>query len=72
VPRADWTRIIFELIRRTDSLYQYALIRIPGTGPIASELGRRIWHGFELYGRDGDRPAFRVTDELKDAWGMST
>jgi ER-bound oxygenase mpaB/B'/Rubber oxygenase, catalytic domain len=72
VPKADWTRVIFELMRRTDSLYQFALIRIPGTGPIASELGRRIWHGFELYGRDGDRPAFRVTDELKDAWGMST
>jgi hypothetical protein len=58
---------------RTDQLYEVALVRLPGTGPIASLLGRRIWQGFELYGRgDGKRPAFQVTDELKDAWGMKS
>ena len=51
VPKADWTRVIFELMYRTDQLYEFALVRLPGTGPIASLLGRRIWQGFELYGR---------------------
>jgi hypothetical protein len=72
VPKADWTRILFELVERTDHLYEFALFRLPGTGPLASILGRRIWRGFELYGRDGERPSFEVTDELKDAWGMGT
>ena len=72
VPKADWTRVIFELMNRTDCLYELALVRLPGTGPIASALGRRVWRGFELYGRDGERPAFQVTDELKQAWGMPT
>jgi ER-bound oxygenase mpaB/B'/Rubber oxygenase, catalytic domain len=71
VPKPDWTRIIFELMQRTDWFYDLALVRIPGTGPIASALGRRVWRGFELYGRDHKRPAFRVTDELKEAWGVS-
>ena len=70
VPKADWTRIIFELMYRTDALYERALVRLPGTAPIASILGRRIWRGFELYGRGGDRPAFQVADELKLAWGL--
>ena len=70
VPKADWTRVIFELMQWTDQLYEFALVRVPGTGPIASVLGRRIWRGFELYGRDGKRPNFEVTDEFKDAWGM--
>jgi ER-bound oxygenase mpaB/B'/Rubber oxygenase, catalytic domain len=70
VPKADWTRVIFEVMRRTDGLYELALVRIPGTGPIASALGRRVWRGFEMYGRGGERPAFQVTDELKQAWGM--
>lgn len=70
VPKADWTRVLFELMYRTDRLYEFALVRLPGTGPIASLLGRRIWRGFELYGRDGERPTFEVTDELKEAWGM--
>ncbi|HEY7916858.1 MAG TPA: hypothetical protein VIC86_07725 [Acidimicrobiales bacterium] len=59
-------------MHRTDFLYELALVRLPGTGPIASVLGRRVWRGFELSGRDGERPAFRVTDELKEAWGMRT
>ena len=56
VPKSDWTRVIFELMQRTDWLYDLALVRIPGTGPIASVLGRRVWRGFELYGR-GPPPA---------------
>ena len=71
VPKSDWTRVIFEIMQRTDFLYQYALVRLPGSAPIASILGRRIWRGFELYGRGGDRPAFQVTDELKLSWGLS-
>ncbi len=70
VPRSDWTRVLFEMMRQTDWLYTYALVRLPGTGPIAAALGRRIWQGFERYGRDGNRPRFEVTDELKAAWGM--
>jgi hypothetical protein len=70
VPKSDWTRVIFEIMSRTDRLWEFALIRIPGTGPIAAELGRRVWRGFERYGRGGERPAFQVTDELKRAWGM--
>ncbi len=70
VPKADWTRVIFELMSATDGLYQLALVRLPGTAPIASVLGRRLWSGFERYGRRGDRPSFEVTDELRAAWGM--
>ncbi len=70
VPRSDWTRVVFEVMRQTDWLYTYALVRLPGTGPLAAALGRRIWQGFERYGRDGDRPRFEVTDELKAAWRM--
>ena len=70
VPRADWTRLVFEVMRQTDWLYTYALVRLPGTGPLAAALGRRIWQGFERYGRGEDRPGFEVTDELKAAWGM--
>ena len=71
VPKADWTRVFFELMHRTDRFYELALIRLPGTAPIASTLGRRIWRGFELYGRGGDRSAFQVTDELRQAWGLA-
>jgi len=70
VPRSDWTRLVFEVMRQTDWLYAYALVRLPGTGPLAAALGRRIWQGFERYGRDGSRPRFEVTDELKAAWRM--
>lgn len=70
VPKSDWTRVIFEFMNRTDWMYEFALVRLPGVGPIASTLGRRLWRGFELYGRGGHRPAFQVTDELKQAWGM--
>ncbi len=70
VPGSDWTRLLFELMGLTDFLYGVALFHIPGTGPVASMLGRRVWQGFEQYGRDGDRPSFEVTDELKAAWGM--
>lgn len=72
VPSADWTRLLFDLMGLTDFLYGLALFHIPGTGPVASMLGRRVWQGFEQYGRDGDRPSFEVTDELKAAWGMGT
>ncbi len=72
VPKADWTRVIFEMMRRTDWVYAYLVVRLPGTGPLASRLGLRIWRGFEHYGRDGQRPSFQVTDELKTAWGMSS
>jgi hypothetical protein len=71
VPKADWTRVIFEVMHRTDHFYERALVRFPGATPIASTLGRRIWRGFELYGRGGERPAFQVTDELKHAWGLA-
>jgi hypothetical protein len=70
VPKADWTRVIFEIMRWNDCLYGLVLSRFPGTRPIAAELGRRVWKGFEQYGRQGKRPAFQVTDELKRAWGM--
>lgn len=55
---------------RTDVFYELALIRVPGTAPLASILGRRIWRGFEMYGRSGERPDFEVTDELRAAWGL--
>jgi hypothetical protein len=71
VPKSDWTRVIFEVMQLTDGLYERALVRIPGTGPIAEWLGRRIWNGFELYGRGGDRPAFEVAAELREAWGLT-
>jgi hypothetical protein len=70
VPPGDWTKVIFEVMSRTDGLYEIALIRLPGTAPIASILGRRLWRGFEMYGRKGGRPKFEVTAELRSAWGM--
>ncbi|HXW38232.1 MAG TPA: oxygenase MpaB family protein, partial [Acidimicrobiales bacterium] len=72
VPRSDWTRMVFELMRRTDWVYGYGLDRLPGMGPLSARLGRRIWEGFERYGRDGLRPSFEVTDELKASWAMGS
>jgi hypothetical protein len=70
VPRADWTRGIFEIMRRSDWVYDFGLDHLPGMDSLSARLGRRIWQGFERYGRDGQRPGFEVTDELKAAWGM--
>lgn len=70
VPPADWTRGVFELMRRSDWVYAIGLDHLPGMGPLSARLGRRIWRGFERYGRGGQRPGFEVTDELRAAWGL--
>ena len=50
--------------------WEYSATNLGRTAPVASALGRRIWRGFEHYGRDGDRPDFEVSAELRDAWGL--
>jgi hypothetical protein len=39
---------------------------------MTAALGRRMWKAFEAYGRQGERPSFEVTDELRQAWGLGS
>ena len=73
VPKADWTRVIFEIMQRTDQLYRVR----PGSS--ARDRAHRLAPGpaylaglRALRAGGGKRPAFQVTDELKDAWGMKS
>jgi hypothetical protein len=72
VPPADWTRAFFTFVQESDSVVGRLLALVPGTHSITAALGRRMLRGFELFERDGDRPGFQITDELKQAWGMAT
>jgi len=47
---------------------QYA--RLPGVPNLSAVLGLRMLRGFELVERDGDRPNFQITDELRAAWNI--
>lgn len=71
VPPADWTRVFFKFVEHTDSLGR-TVAHFPGARSLTAALGRRVWQGFEWYGRAGERPGSQVTDELKQAWGMTT
>jgi hypothetical protein len=70
VPKADWTRMFFTFVEGTDSIFDRTWVRAPGTRSMTAALGRRMLRGFELYERDGDRPKFEITDELREAWGI--
>jgi hypothetical protein len=70
VPRADWTRLLFRAMGTGDRLDTRVLRALPGVDPAAAALGRRVWQGFEAFRRDGRRPAFEVTEELREAWGL--
>jgi hypothetical protein len=72
VPKADWTRVFFDLMYWADSMYDLSVIHLPGTAPLASLFGRMVWREFERYDRQGGRPDFRVSSELREAWGMQT
>jgi hypothetical protein len=72
VPPADWTRAFFAFVQHTDGLMGRSLARMPGARSITAMLGRKMLRGFELFERDGDRASFEITDELKQAWGMTT
>ena len=71
VPAADWTRMIFPVMRRVDGLLSGALSFLPGRHSISAALGRRLVVGLEAAERGGGRPQFEITDELKAAWGIS-
>jgi len=71
VPAADWTRVFFKFVQGTDTFYDRAAALVPGRHRLTAEVGRRMLRGFELCERGGYRPAFEITDELKQAWGMN-
>ncbi len=69
VPKADWTRVSSSSWIGPTPLRSRRGAH-PRDGADRVELGRRMLRGFEQYGRDGERPGFEITDELKEAWGM--
>ncbi len=71
VPASDWTRSIFVTMRRIDSVLYRLLSWLPGQHSISSSLGRRMVAGFEEAERGRDRPKFEISDELREAWGIS-
>ncbi|NNN00792.1 MAG: DUF2236 domain-containing protein [Acidimicrobiaceae bacterium] len=70
VPPADWTRMIFPLMRRIDSALSGVLGLLPGQHSISAALGRRFVIGLEAAERGGGRPQFEISDELRSAWGI--
>jgi hypothetical protein len=70
VPAADWTRWFFTFVQVTDTLFDRTWGRLPGVPNLSAALGLRMLRGFELTQRDGDRPSFQITDELRAAWNI--
>jgi hypothetical protein len=70
VPKADWTRWFFTFVQVTDTLFDQTWGRLPGVPNLSAALGLRMLRGFELSERDGIRPSFQITDELRTAWGI--
>jgi hypothetical protein len=70
VPKADWTRWFFTFVQVTDTLFDQTWGRLPGVPNLSAALGLRMLRGFELSERDGVRPSFQITDELRTAWGI--
>lgn len=72
VPAADWTRWFFSFVQVTDTLFEQTWGRLPGVPNLSALLGLRMLRGFELAERDGDRPKFQITDELRAAWNIGS
>ena len=70
VPKADWTRWFFTFVEVSDTLFDRTWGRLPGVPNLSAALGLRMLGGFERTERDGDRPSFQISDELREAWGM--
>ena len=68
---ADWTRVVFPMMRDVDAALSRALAWLPGKHSLSAAVGRRIVTGLEDAQRGGGRPAFEITDELKAAWGIN-
>ncbi len=68
VPKADWTRWFFTFVQASDNLFDQTWGRLPGVPNLSAILGLRMLRGFEATERDGHRPGFQITDELRDAW----
>ncbi|HUE08013.1 MAG TPA: oxygenase MpaB family protein [Acidimicrobiales bacterium] len=72
VPAADWTRWFFTFVQVTDTLFDRTWGRLPGVPHLSAALGLRMLRGFERAERDGDRPNFQITDELRAAWNLGS
>jgi hypothetical protein len=73
VPRADpLGRAFFLMVQVLDSVYERTVSRLPGTRSATELLGLLMLHGFVNFERDGERPNFEISDELKKAWGIRT
>ncbi len=73
VPRADpFGRAFFAMVQVLDTVYERTVRRLPGTRGPTELLGLLMLHGFANFERDGERPSFEVSDELKKAWGIRT
>jgi hypothetical protein len=63
-------RVFFAAVQLGDGIVERTLEWFPGTRPLSAWLGIRMLRSFEEFERDGDRPSFEITSELKEAWGM--
>ena len=71
VPRADPIgRAVFVGVRLVDGIFERTVSRLPGTRSVTELLGLLMLHGFIDFERDGERPSFEISDELKKAWGL--
>ncbi len=73
VPHADpFGRAFFLMVQLFDTVYERTVAWVPGTRSLTELLGLLMLHGFVNFERDGERPNFEISDELKTAWGMRT
>jgi hypothetical protein len=71
VPRADpLGRAFFVMVGLVDTVYERTISRVPRTRSLTALLGLLMLHGFVNFERDGERPSFEISDELKKAWGI--
>ena len=68
---ADWTRYLFAAMRRLDGPVDRLLTHLPGQHRLSALLGRRVVSGLEEVERGPGRPRFEISEELRDAWGVT-
>ncbi len=69
---ANWTRHLLRAMRRLDGPVERFLTRLPGQHRLSALLGRRVVAGLEDVERGPGRPRFEISEELRDAWGVTS
>ena len=71
VPPARLTgRMFFGLSRLSAGTVNRTFLHLPGARTLTAWLGLRMLRSFEEFERDGNRPRFEISGELKQAWGI--